>query len=160
MFHARSVFRIIGCGVLFLTSLHAKPVTPDIVAEASPVSVQTAPTPAHESEIPLLAAKFDTTPEPLPPSVPSLGFEATGTSEFGDLIRFAGIGHFIDSVSVTLFSGAIQSEFPRSDPAGLNHPITLKIYAVERGTGPVKPGAVLASLTENVLIHWRPAPDT
>ena len=32
---------------------------------------------------------YNSIPGPLPPNLPSLGYEATGTQEFGDLIQFA-----------------------------------------------------------------------
>ncbi len=36
-----------------------------------------------------VAPSYDSLPSPLPPSWPSLGYEATQTSEFGDLVELA-----------------------------------------------------------------------
>jgi hypothetical protein len=104
-------------------------------------------------------AQFDAAPNPLPLNLPSVGFEATATSELGDLIRLAGTEHFVESVALTMSSHAIRSDFPGASPFGFSHPITLKIYSVDRRSGTPIPGAVLASVTQTFLIPWRPEPE-
>ena len=95
---------------------------------------------------------------PLPPNAASVGHEAAATSELGDLVRLSGAAHFIDSVTVTMSSWAIRSDYPVSSPLGFTHPVTLKLYAVDR-TGPApKAGPVVAVLTHGFLIPWRPEP--
>ena len=103
--------------------------------------------------------QFDTTTFPLAPNVPSLGFAATGTSEFGDHVRLSDTAHFIDSVTITMSSWALRSDYPGAAPEGFTHPITLRLYTVDRSVGTPKVGNLIASLTQNFLIPWRPAPD-
>jgi len=105
------------------------------------------------------AAQFDTTPTPLPPNVASLGFESNAVAEFGDLVQLDGTTHGIDSVSVTLSSWAIRSDFPGAAAAGYTHPLTLKIFAVDRTGATPRTGALLGSATQSFLIPWRPEPD-
>lgn len=104
------------------------------------------------------AAQYDSIPDPLPPNVAGLGFHATGTSEFGDLVRLADHVHFIDSVTVVMSSWALRSNYPQLSSAGFNHPITLNLYAVDRTAGTPRPGRVLATVTRSFLIPWRPEP--
>ena len=112
-----------------------------------------------DDDVPLNPAQFDTTAAPLPRNLASLGFESTATSEFGDLVRLSGAGHYIDSVTVTMSSWAIRSDYPGSPPLGFTHPITLTLYAVDRTGGAPRPGKVLAALTQAFLVPWRPEPD-
>lgn len=114
--------------------------------------------PASPDDLPLGVAQFDTTSVPLPPNAASVGHEEAATSELGDLVRLSGAAHFIDSVTVTMSSWAIRSDFPGSSPLGFTHPVTLKLYAVDR-TGPApRTGAIVAALTHSFLIPWRPEP--
>lgn len=103
--------------------------------------------------------QFDTSTATLPPNVSSVAFEGTGTSEFGDLVRLADSGHFVDSVTLTMSSWAIRSNYPGASPLGFSHPITLTLYSVDRTTGVPKAGQTLAALTQTFLIPWRPEPD-
>lgn len=103
--------------------------------------------------------QFDTLAVPLPPNVASLGYHITATSEFGDLVRLAGTAHFIDSVTVTMSSWAIRSDYPGSSPRGFTHPITLKLYDVDRRSGQPRVGRMIETVTTHFLIPWRPEPD-
>lgn len=150
---------------LFVAQAEAqtKPVAPQIAAEGAtslrpPVRSTSADTLLDE---PLGEPQFNTTPNPLPPNLPSVGFEATATSEFGDLVRLAGTEHFAESVTVALSSHALRSDFPGASPLGFSHPLTLRIFAVDRRAGNAAPGALLVNLTQSFLIPWRPeaAPD-
>jgi hypothetical protein len=134
----------------------AQPLLPQIV------SGNAAPATLMESDLedfPHVAPQFDTTSVPLPPNVASLGYHITATSELGDYVRLAGAAHFIDSVTFTMSSWAIQSDYPGSSTLGFTHPITLKLYEVDRRNPRPQPGAVIASVTTPFLIPWRPEPD-
>lgn len=100
---------------------------------------------------------FDSTPQPLPPNVVSLGYEATATDEFGDHITFAGVERTLGSVTVTMSAWGKHSEYPSmGDASGWTHPITLNLYAVDNsGTNPA-PGALIDSTTQTFVIPWRP----
>ena len=54
---------------------------------------------------------YDATPSPLPPNVASLGFQATSTSEFGDLVTLGGTDRSLESVTVTMSDWARFSEY-------------------------------------------------
>lgn len=152
-----------GCMALLLAAMAAaKPISPyGLPGTASPgqAANATPPAPAVSDDLPLGLPQFNTTVIPLPPSATSLGYHSTGTSEFGDLVRLSGAAHYIDCVTLTLASWAIRSDYPGSQPYGFTHPITLRIYAVDRATGVPKPGEVLASVTRSFLIPWRPEPE-
>lgn len=149
--------------MLVAGSALAKPVSPYGTAGFTGIAApRTAAAPGAEDALPLGAPQYNTTLVPLPPNSTSLGFHATGTSEFGDLVRLSGAAHYIDSVTVTMSSWAIRSDYPADTGSafGFNHPITLKLYAVDRRGGLPKPGALLVTVTRSFLIPWRPEPDT
>ncbi|UXY28755.1 hypothetical protein [Streptomyces sp. HUAS TT20] len=96
---------------------------------------------------------------------PSLGYEATGTSEFGDEVGLSQTGNlsslrvdfqsFACSVSGHWFSGDCVT----TPGATFTHPITANIYAVDN-SGPVPaPGALLATVTQTQTIPYRPSAD-
>lgn len=141
----------LGCALCATAVCAAKPITPSGLAANPPPLASTSPaTPALTAE-----PQFDTVPSPLPANLPSLGFEATGTTEFGDLVHLRGVSHFIGSVTVTLSTGAVHSDFRDTSPVGFTHPITLTLYGVDRSGATPQPGAVLARRTEAFLIPWR-----
>jgi hypothetical protein len=137
-----------------------KPVAPHAATEVTvavrPGVIDTA---AALIDEPLGDPQFNTTPTPLPPNIAGVSFEGNATSEFGSLVRLAGPTHFIDSVTIAMSSQAIRSDFPRAPEFGFTHPITLKLYAVDRSSGTPVAGAVLANVTKAFLIPWRPEPD-
>jgi parallel beta-helix repeat protein len=102
------------------------------------------------------AAMYDAIPAPLPPNVPSLGYEATSTTEFGDAIAFAGTNRRVQSVTVTMSDWALHSTYPSMNAAGWTHPITLNIY--NAAAGPAL-GTLIASATQTFQIPWRPEAD-
>jgi len=148
---------LIGCVALLGAplSLAAKPILPAVIfgqaGRAVPVDTDADSTPGEP--------QFDTLTSPLPPNVPSLGYHITATSEFGDLVRLAGTAHFIDSVTVTMSSWAIRSDYPGPSSPGFTHPITLKLYEVDRRSGQARIGPMIAKVTTPFLIPWRPEPD-
>jgi hypothetical protein len=138
----------------------AKPLLPAPVDRplASPRAASAAaPTPA--GPVAGTAVQFDTVPVPLPPDVPSLGFAANGAAEIGDVVRLDGAGHAIDAVTVTLSSRALRSDYPGAPAAGFNHPLTLRLHAVDRSDGTPRAGDLLATVTTTFTIPWRPEPD-
>jgi hypothetical protein len=106
-------------------------------------------------------AIYDATVTPLPGNLPSLGYEATSTSEFGDAITFAGTARNLKSVTVTLSSWGCEtgswfnSTCVTTPGATFSHPITLNIYAAGNPT----PGALIASSTQTFSIPFRPSSD-
>jgi hypothetical protein len=101
-------------------------------------------------------AVYNNIPRPIPPNVPSLGYQATQTAEFGDYVRLAGTDRRAKSATVLMSDWAKHSDYPTMDPAGFVHPITLNIYNVNL-TGSVPAlGSQLGTVTQNFLIPWRP----
>ncbi|HUR56890.1 MAG TPA: hypothetical protein VM029_04215, partial [Opitutaceae bacterium] len=146
---------------LFLATADAKPILPAGLAgfpAAGPTAESDRASTDNSDDLPLGAPQFDTTPVPLPPNAASLGHEAAATSEFGDLVRLSGAAHFIDSVTVTLSTSAIRSDYAGSSPFGFTHPVTLKLYSVDRTGAAPRAGAVIATLQHAFLIPWRPEP--
>ncbi len=101
---------------------------------------------------------YDSIPGPQPPNVPSLGYEATQTSEFGNLIVFDGPSRDLTSVTVLMSDWALASTYGSSSPTW-DYPLTLNLYNVNNpGTDP-EPGSLIASVTQTFAIPWRPAAD-
>jgi hypothetical protein len=104
---------------------------------------------------------YNNIPSPLAPNIPSLGYEATGTSEFGGLIHLAGSGSSfsLDSASVVMSDWALASGWSSSmngttiTAAGFYLPLTLSFYSVGSGN---TVGALISSTTIDPLIAWRP----
>lgn len=142
-----------------ITGLIAKPIAPHGLGPFLNGPHRTTSSDADLLDAPATDSQFDTTSLPLPPNIPSLGFHATATSEFGDLFRLKGASHFVDSVTVTMSSWAIHSDFPESSPLGFTHPVSMNLYAVDRSGGAPKPGALIVTVTQSFLIPWRPEPD-
>ena len=103
---------------------------------------------------------YDATPNPLPPNVASLGFEATSTSEFGDYVHLAGAGRTLQTVTVTMSDWALYSDYSSNpdymnDSANWTHPLTLNIYSNHLGANGA-PDTLLATKTQVATIPWRP----
>ena len=106
---------------------------------------------------------YNATPSPLPPNVASLGFEATSTSEFGDLVHLDGTNRVLNAVTVTLSDWALYSDYSSDaryagNPSTWTHPITVNVYGTHLGVNGT-PDTLLATTTRNVTIPWRPAAD-
>lgn len=97
-------------------------------------------------------------PVPLPPNTPSLGYEATGTAEFGGIVGFVGGSSVaIDSVTVAMSDWAYESEWEAlGTSAGYSLPLTLNLYDVGPGS---TVGPLIATETVNAFIPWRPEPN-
>lgn len=103
------------------------------------------------------AVLYNTIPNPLPPNVVSLGYEATSTAEFGGLVRMAGSGSSftLSSATVVMSDWALAADY-ESESAGFDQLLTLTIYGVGPGD---TVGAPIATRTVNASIPWRPPSD-
>ncbi|WP_395640983.1 hypothetical protein [Pseudolysinimonas sp.] len=107
-----------------------------------------------------VAPTYDGITSPLPPSMPSLGYQATQTVEFGDLIELAAGARELDNVVIGLVDWACETgggaTCVTTPGATWTHPITVNVYA--EGTGGL-PGALLGTVTQTVTIPFRPSAD-
>lgn len=105
---------------------------------------------------------YDSAPNPLPPNVPSLGYQATQTAEFGDLIQLAGTNRSLSRVTLVMSDWALAADypaFPGSSGPTWNHPLTLNLYSVDNSGANPAPGALIATRTQTFAIPWRPPAD-
>ena len=107
---------------------------------------------------------YDSTENPLPSNVPSLGYQATQTNQFGDEVTFAGTDRLLTSVTVTMSSwacesggGGVTDNCQTTPGATFSWPITLNIYAPP-ASGPGT-GALLGTVTQTFAIPYRPSKD-
>ena len=100
---------------------------------------------------------YNSIPGGPPPNVPSLGYEATSTTEFGDLINFAGTDRTLHSVTVLMSDWALAADYSALNPnTPWQHPLTFNLYTVDN-TGVVpQPGSLFATRTDTFEIPWRP----
>ena len=99
---------------------------------------------------------YDNIPSPLPANVPSLGYQANQTAEFGELIQFApGSSLTLGSVTAVMSDWALASTYNSTDP-GWYEPITLNLYNVNNSSGTPQPGSLITTLTQTFFIPWRP----
>lgn len=101
---------------------------------------------------------YNSIPGPLPPNVPSLGYQATQTSEFGNLIAFGGTGRELTDVTVLMSDWALASTYNSLSPTW-DYPLTLNLYNVDNSGATPEPGSLIASVTQTFAIPWRPEAD-
>lgn len=95
----------------------------------------------------------------------SLGFEATATKEFGNLVQLGGAARELVSLKVLFSSwGCETGHWYGTDCSTVpghtfTHPVTAKIYAVNDCGGTPCPGALLASVTQTLTVPYRPSAD-
>jgi hypothetical protein len=112
------------------------------------------------SASPPIIQSYNSIPKHIPGNVPSVGFEATAASEFGDEVLLTTAGAHLVSVRVIMSSWGCQSGTWFGDDcltatgASFSLPITLNIYA--GNTGPA-PGALLATQSRTFNIAYRPS---
>jgi LPXTG-motif cell wall-anchored protein len=113
-------------------------------------------------------AIYDAIPSPQPSNLPSVGYQATQTAEFGDDIAFAAGDRNLQTVNVYMSSWACQAGAGNGICATLpgatfTHPITLRLYAVTHvggvSTGAPVLGAVLKTVSGTFTIPYRPSTD-
>lgn len=107
-----------------------------------------------------MVAVYDAIPNPLPPNVASLGFQANHTAEFGDYVHLAGTARHLEAVTVTMSDHALYSDYSSDSRYSGNsvswtHPITLNIYTNHLDANGV-PDQKIATVTQTVTIPWLP----
>jgi hypothetical protein len=102
---------------------------------------------------------YNNIPSPLPPNVPSVGFQATQTAEFGDNVFLAGADRRAASATVTMSDWAKHSDYPTMSAAGFTHRITFKIYTVNHSGPTPALGSLIGTVSQDFLIPWRPEAD-
>jgi hypothetical protein len=100
------------------------------------------------------AVVYSSMPSPYPDNLPSLGYEATSTQEFGDQIQFAGTGRALTTVTVALSDWAKSSDWISQYPTGsYSQQLTLNLYNVGASN---TVGSLIASLTTTAQVPLRP----
>ncbi len=108
------------------------------------------------------APVYSSIPATLPGNVSSLGFEATSTAEFGDVVALGPGPRHLERVRVVLSSWGCEDgtwhggDCATTPGATFGHPLTLNLYGVGPG-GTV--GSLIASKTETFDIPYRPSAD-
>jgi hypothetical protein len=102
---------------------------------------------------------YNAIPSPLPPNLPSLGFEATSTAEFGDDVLLAAGPRRLGTVTVTMSDWALAATYPSLPASGWSHPITVNLYNVDHSGIVPAVGSLIATKTQTFAIPWRPAAD-
>ncbi|MBP7842595.1 chitobiase/beta-hexosaminidase C-terminal domain-containing protein [Candidatus Woesebacteria bacterium] len=120
---------------------------------------------------------YNTMPEVMPGSYPSLGFQATQTSEFGDHLQLAGLERQAERITVELTNWACENDFTSDGSGGWTpnrantdacvttpgssyvHPITLNVYEVDNsGLNPAV-GPLIVTKTVDTAVPFRPSYD-
>jgi hypothetical protein len=100
---------------------------------------------------------YNAVPSPLPPNVPSVGFQCCATAEFGDRVQLeAAAPRTAGFATVVLSDWAKHSDYPTMTAAGFMHPITLNFYSTSFNANAHAPDA---TVTQTFLIPWRPEAD-
>ena len=108
---------------------------------------------------------YDSTVTPLPGNLPSLGFEATQTSQFGNQVTLSGAANEVNNVVVTMSSWGCQNggwgngygttnACVTTPGATFSEPITLNIYSAGANHAV---GGLLATDTQMFAIPYRPS---
>lgn len=108
---------------------------------------------------------YNNIPSPQPGNVPSVGFEATGTSEFGGQVGFTGTT-LNPTVTVLMSSWGCETGHWTNDTClttpgtTFSEPITLNVYNVNTATTQGSaPGSLITSVTKTFSIPFRPSAD-
>jgi Fibronectin type III domain len=107
---------------------------------------------------------YSAIPSPIPGNLPSLGYQATQTSEFGDEVGLVSHATPLASARVLMSSWGCQigsgTSCSTTPGATFSHPITFKVYAVDNSTpGSPAVGALLTQKTQTFAIPYRPTAD-
>jgi hypothetical protein len=106
-------------------------------------------------------AVYDNITSPQPANVPSLGYEATSTSEFGGQLGLAGSERTNPNVTVLMSSWACQTGnwyggCVTTPGSTFMHPVTLNVYNVNADNSV---GSVIATKTTTFTMPFRPSSD-
>ncbi len=105
---------------------------------------------------------YNSIPGTLAGSYPSVGFQATQTSEFGDRVTFGGTARDLSSARFTMVNWAKYEDYNVGGQYydngqwagnGFTHSFTLNLYQAGTGTSH---GALIASVTQSHFIAYRP----
>lgn len=104
---------------------------------------------------------FNSISSPLPASYPSLGYEATSTSAFGDKITFGGTSRSLNKAAIMLTSWACKkgnwtNGCITTPGATFSQPVTLNIYNAGNN-GSV--GSLIKTVTQTFDVPYRPTTD-
>lgn len=100
---------------------------------------------------------FNNLPSPLPPNVPSRGYQCCQTAELGDRITLeADTPRTAGFATVLMSSWSLNSSYPSLPPSGYRHPITLSIYRNDAEAASHTPWK---QVTQEFTIPWRPEAD-
>lgn len=108
------------------------------------------------------SAVYNNIPSPTPGNVPSVGFEATSTSEFGGQVGLDGTQRKDPKVTVLMSSWACKSGtwFGKNcitNPGStFTHPVTIKVYNVNPDDSV---GSLIKSKTQTFTMPYRPTAD-
>ncbi len=112
---------------------------------------------------------YDSISNPEPYNLPSLGYQATSTDEFGDHIELGGTARALTTVRAGMSNWAVKSSYldGNDDPlpgfghvtmdgSGYEHPLTLNLYNVDT-SGPLPVvGSLIGTKTVTASVPWRP----
>lgn len=97
---------------------------------------------------------FDSIPAGPTYNLPSLGYQATSTTEFGPSIQLGGTARQLNTVTVGMSDWARESDYePLGTSTGYNQQLTLNLYNAPSGTSP---GSLFATKTITAFVPWRP----
>ena len=102
---------------------------------------------------------YTTVPQVLPPNLPSLGYQATRTAEFGGLVQLSPGGPAVLDVAVVVMSNwALESTYePVGTSSGFDFPFALNLY----NPGPDDSvGSLIGTFTGTGFVPWRPEANT
>lgn len=146
MFHrSRSARRLAFVGVVALVG----------VALAAPPAGA-----AKDSSAQKTSLIYSSIPNPLKGNAPSMAFEATSTTQFGDDATFRSGGRRLTAVTVGLSSWGCESgswttgDCVTTAGSTFSVPMTLTLYQVGAGG---EPGDVIASTTQTFAVPYRPS---
>ena len=120
---------------------------------------------------------YNSIPVVYPGSFTSLGYAATSTKEFGDLIQLSGAFRKLNTIELSLTNWACENDFSwnganwvanrtstqaciTTPGSSYTHPITLNIYNVDNSSGTNQVGTLITTKTITATIPFRPSWDS
>jgi hypothetical protein len=79
---------------------------------------------------------YNSIPTTLPTNLPSLGYHATSTSEFGDAVTLAGNARVLTSATVVMSNWALESTYEAVETSpGYYVPLTFSLFTISAPRG-------------------------